>query len=131
METMTREALDEMMRLVEKVVGPAAIAGFSSPFGGLPIHENPYLTETETYSVPVELTARQRWIDPLLHPVVMPFEPWVKTRVETRTREIPSRQIFQTSYGLFMHPAMRREVEKKLRNMTEDIVPPYRNLFGF
>jgi len=133
MATMTIEAFNEMKRHVEKMQGPSVSAGLLYPFGGLPIFDSLLMTETETYSVTIELTFRQRWIDPIstfLNFQTMPFEPWVKTRVEIRTRQIPSRQIFQTPQGLFMHPAMRREVEKKLRSVTEDTVPPFRNRYG-
>lgn len=133
MATMTIEAFNEMRRRVEKMQGPSVSTGLLYPFGGLPIFDSLLMTETETYSVTVELTFRQRWIEPIstfLNFQTMPFEPWVKTRVETRTREIPSSKILQTPQGLFMHPVMRREVEKKLRSVTEDTVPPFRNRYG-
>lgn len=45
-------------------------------------------TEIEEYEVEVQLSFCQRWIKPILHGATMPFEPWVKTRTETRRREL-------------------------------------------
>lgn len=130
---LTIEKLMETVREVKRLSGPTVSNGLLYPFGGFQIYDNPFLVESEVYEETVQLTFRQRWIDPIStfrNFQTMPFEPWVKTRVETRTREIPSSKIFQTPQGLIMHPVMRREVEKKLRSVTEDTVPPFRNRYG-
>jgi len=80
----------------------------------LTLYDNPYLTETVQETITVKLPFRERWIEPLLHPVIRPFQPWVKEREETVTRTVPSRKILQTPHGLFVHPVMRPEVERML-----------------
>lgn len=110
--------------------GPPFSNGLLGPFGGLKIYENPALVEDEEYEETVQLTFRQRWIDPLLHPVTLPFEPWVKERKEMRIRLVASRKIFQTPQGLIMHPVMAVEVRRQLGNYTEDKEPPFRARFG-
>lgn len=93
------------------VNGPMAL---SMAALGLPIYENAYLTEPEPFEVEVKLTDRQRWIEPLLHPATVPFEPWVKTRIESGTRQVPSRKIIKTPQGLFMHPMMAAELRRAM-----------------
>lgn len=80
--------------------------GLSGYFRNLPVFESRYLTDT--VEVEVEKTFRERWVEPVLHPVVEPFQPWVKTKLVLK--EIPSRNVIKTSYGLFMHPALRQEI---------------------
>jgi hypothetical protein len=75
----------------------------------------------DTVEVEEQLTFRQRWIEPLLHGIPMPFQPWVKTRMVTKN--VPSRRIFETAQGFIMHPAMFAELQ---RECTEDTSPPYR-----
>lgn len=76
---------------------------------GINIYENPYLTEREDCVVKKSL--QERWITPLLHPVTVPFEPWVKTKTITVT--VPSKKIFQTAFGLVMHPLVAAELRKR------------------
>lgn len=95
-------------------LGPPFSSGLLGPLGGLRIYENPALVEDEEYEEAVQLTFRQRWIDPLLHPVTMPFEPWVKDRKEIRIRPVASRKIIHTPQGFIMHPAMAAEVRRQL-----------------
>jgi hypothetical protein len=86
--------------------------------GGIPIYENSLMTETESYTVEVQKSFKERWINPIQYPVTTPFEPWVKTRIEERVRQIPSRRVLQTAQGLIMHPAMARELRKKMQEMS-------------
>lgn len=121
MATMTIEAFNEMRRHVEKMQGPSVSTGLLYPFGGLPIFDSLLMTETETYSVTVELTFRQRWIEPIStfrNFQMMPFEPWVKTRKETRTRQVPMRHMIQAGNALIMHPALRSQVSAIISNVV-------------
>lgn len=121
MEALTVEKILEAKRKIEEF-GPSVSTGglypFAGPFMGFDIHENSWLTETEEYEVTVELTFYQRWIYPLLHGITEPFQPWVRTRVETRTRQKPSRSIFQMGNTLIMHPALRSEISAILSNVV-------------
>lgn len=36
----------------------------------------------------VELSFKERYIEPLFHPVTVPFEPWIKTKKVTRKIEV-------------------------------------------
>ena len=47
---------------------------------------NPYLPEFVDVEKTVLRSFRERWIEPILHGITIPFEPWVKTKVLT-TRE--------------------------------------------
>lgn len=90
--------------------------GYQIPFSGINIYESELITEVEEYQETVQLSFRKRWIEPLRHPVVLPFEPWVKTRVVTRSRNIPSRKIIQTAQGYFVHPAMKLELMQAIKS---------------
>lgn len=94
----------------------ATMHGYMTPFGGIRIYESELITEVEEYQETIQLSFRQRWIEPLRHPVVLPFEPWVKTRVVTRSRNVPSRKIIQTEQGYFVHPAMKRELIQAIQS---------------
>ena len=78
----------------------------------------------DTIEVEGQLTFRQRWIEPLLHGITMPFQPWVKTRMVTKT--VPSRRIIETPNGFIMHPAMFDELKHAMQSHTEDATPPFR-----
>ena len=122
---LTVEKLKEMMREVERL-WPTVSTGLLSPFGGLgfpmfDIYDNPFLVETEEYQETVQLTPWQRWIEPIstFHNFqTMPWEPWVKTRTVTKTRQKPMRQIIRAGNALIMHPALRREVSAILTNVV-------------
>jgi len=88
--------------------------GLLGDIGGLRIFVSELCTEAEEYEVVVQLSFRQRWIEPLLHGITMPFEPWVKTRTETRRRNVPLKKVIQTPQGLLMHPAMKDELLRAL-----------------
>jgi hypothetical protein len=78
----------------------------------------------DTIEVEEQLTFRQRWIEPLLHGITMPFQPWVKTRMVTKN--VPSRAIYETPQGFIMHPAMLAELKRAMQSRTEDAAPPFR-----
>lgn len=106
------EDLKRAKKLIEGVSGPSVSTGLLSPFGGMPIFESDLMTETEEYEEIVQLTFRQRWIEPVstfLNFQTMPFEPWIKTRKVTKTRQVPMRKVMQTQFGLFMHPVLKKE----------------------
>lgn len=92
--------------------------GATSDYCSMKVFETSYLpTTTEEYEVEVELTFKQRWIEPLLHGVTMPFQPWVKTRTEIRTREVQA--AFKMGNSLYCSPYMMaglRKFEGVLRN---------------
>jgi len=116
--------LDDMKRakkLIEEVSGPSVSTGLLYPFGGLPIYESELITEIEEYDETVQLTFRQRWIDPIstfYNFQTMPFEPWVKTRTVQKMRNVPSRKVIQTAQGLFMHPVLKREFSAITSNLV-------------
>ena len=78
----------------------------------------------DTIKVEEQLTFRQRWIEPLLHGITMPFQPWVKTRMVTKT--VPSRRIVVTPDGFIIHPSMVDAMRREMRCHTEDAKPPFR-----
>lgn len=107
---------DEMIVAKNILADYASKPDFSSMyFGGIPIYINNLLTEAEEYEDTEALTFKQRWIDPVRHCSYLPFEPWVKTRVVMRTRQVPSRKAMITDFGIFIHPAMKREFEACLK----------------
>lgn len=120
---LTYEKLMSAMREVERVAGPPVSTGLLYPSLGvsIPVYESPLLVETEEYQVTETLTFWQRWIEPVstfLNFQTMPFEPWVKTRTVTKTRQVPSRKILQTQMGLFMHPVLKREFSAIIGNVV-------------
>ena len=74
------------------------------------IYENAMLTEQQERVV--KKSFRERWIEPIKHPVTVPFEPWVKTKTITVT--VPMTKILQTPWGLFMHPVVAERLKKEL-----------------
>ena len=60
-------------------------------------------TRTETYEEEVELTLRERWIEPLLHGATVSFEPWVKTKWVTKTRQVSEPVCYMVGNQLFMN----------------------------
>lgn len=115
------EDMKRAKKMLDEMSGPSVSTGLLSPFGGMPIFESELMTETEVYEETVQLTFRQRWIEPIstfLNFQTMPFEPWVKTRTVTKTRQVPSRKVLQTQLGLFMHPALKRDVSAILSNVV-------------
>lgn len=77
---------------------------------GIPIFENKLLTQMEEYEEVIELSFKRRWIEPILHCNWMPFEPWVKTQIIKKTREVPMTKVIMTTHGLYMHPALKQEL---------------------
>ena len=60
---------------------------------GIKIFENAYLTEPRTHTWELPRTFEERWVRPVLHPATVPFEPWVKTRLEEITHQVPSEKV--------------------------------------
>jgi hypothetical protein len=85
---------------------------------GIKIIEDPNLVEWKQEQKTVQRTFQERWIDPILHPITIPFEPWIKTEEITVETANPSRKILKTWDGiLIMHPSLRREVEEKIKGL--------------
>jgi hypothetical protein len=80
---------------------------------GLRFIENQYLTEQEEYTLTVDRTTMERWILPLLHPVTIPFEPWVKTRTETRYRVVPAKHVIIMGDKVIVHPEMLSKIMRQ------------------
>jgi len=107
---LTVEGLVELKRKMDELNKgcrhEAPIYGHSllpSLFGGIDIIKSNYLpTRTETYEEEVELTFRERWIEPLLHGATLPFEPWVKTKWVTKTRQVPEPVCYMVGNQLLM-----------------------------
>ena len=117
------EDMKRAMKLMDEIDRPPVSTGLLYPSLGvsIPIFDVPQMTETETYQETERLTFRQRWIEPIstfLNFQTMPFEPWVKTRTVTKTRQVPSRQILRTQMGLFMHPVLKREFSAIIGNVV-------------
>ena len=85
---------------------------------GMPIYENHNLTESQEYQEEVVLSFRKRWIDPILHPVVLPFQPWVRTKNVTKVRQVPASFVYKTQFGFIMHPDLKKELTQLLSNTT-------------
>lgn len=118
---LTIEKLMETMGEVKRLSGPSVSNGLLYPFGGLQLYDNPFLVENETYETTVQLTFRQRWIESVStfrNFQTMPFEPWVKTRKETRTRQVPMRHMIMAGNALIMHPALRSQVSAIMSDMV-------------
>lgn len=112
------ENLKQAKILIEEVQGPSINLGFVSHFNsGVPIFETELLIETEEYEEVIQLSFWQRWIEPFSTFIkfqTMPFEPWAKFRIVTKIRQIPSRKILQTQFGLIMHPALNFKIKQVL-----------------
>ena len=106
----TKQPIDKM--------SPFSCYGGPFPFSqGLPVFEDPHLTELEEYVGTETFSFWQRGLEPIstFHNFqTMPFEPWVRTRTERKTRTVPSRKIFRTEYGLFIHPATKQYISSVL-----------------
>lgn len=118
---LTIEKLMGMKREVERISGPTVSNGLLYPFGGFQLYDNPFLVKTEEYEEIVQLTFRQRWIEPIrtFHDFqTKPFEPWVKTRKVTRIRQKPMRHMIRAGNALIMHPTLRHEVSAIIPNVV-------------
>jgi hypothetical protein len=109
------EDMKRAKKMLDEMGGPSVSAGLLFPFGllDMPIYESPLLVETEEYQETEALTLWQRWIEPIStfsNFQTMPFEPWVKTRIVTKFRQVPSRKVMQTQFGMFMHPVIKNEL---------------------
>ena len=88
--------------------------GMLDPLGSVRIYSDLSMVEKEQYEVEVVRTFRERWVEPLLHGITVPFEPWVKTRTEQRERTVPSKQALAMPGGFVCHPAMVEEIRRIL-----------------
>ena len=79
-------------------------------FGGIHILTSPQLTTTTI--VEEKRSFRERWIEPLLHPVTLPFEPYVKTKFVAKT--VPSRDCIAFGDTIIVHPAFLTEFTRAL-----------------
>lgn len=88
---------------------------------GVPVYTSLLLVEDEEYTEVERLTLWQRWIEPIstFHNFqTMPWEPWVKTRMVTKIRQVPSQKVVATPQGYYMHPEALREVYKRSLRVT-------------
>lgn len=114
--------IDDMMKARMELLSESGFPYTPSfNFMGMPVFESPLLTETEEYQEIIDLTFKQRWIEPIssFHNFqTMPFEPWLKTRKLTKVRQVPSRKIMFTQFGLLIHPVIKKELSAILSNIT-------------
>ena len=61
----------------------------------------------------VSLTFRERFINPILHPVTIPFEPWIKTRVEVTSE----RAFYYMGTKIITHPGNYVFLKQKFENL--------------
>lgn len=64
------------------------------------LQSSPYVPEFTDAHKTVQIPFRQRWIEPVLHPVTLPFEPWIKTRIVN----IRERTWFYMGHKIVCHP---------------------------
>lgn len=79
------------------------------------VYENDLMVEVVTRKVVVSRTFEERWINPILHPVTVPFEPWIKTKKVMVTVVGPSETIIAIPGGFICHPVMAVKIKEKLR----------------
>lgn len=66
----------------------------------IPIHYSPLLPEFTDVQKTIKLSFRERWINPLLHPATIPFEPWVKVKITT----VRERSWYYLGHKIICHP---------------------------
>ena len=82
---------------------------------GMNFYESPYLpTKTESYEEVVELSFKERWIEPLKNWNTQPFEPWVKTKVVIKYRQVPSNDVYILSDKFIASPEMIKQLKRDL-----------------
>lgn len=64
------------------------------------LRSSQYVPEFTDAQKTVSIPFRKRWIEPILHPVTLPFEPWIKTEVVT----IRERTWFYVGNEIICHP---------------------------
>lgn len=89
---------------------------FYTVINGTRVFTSQYLTMPEEFDEEMPRTFFHRWIEPLLHPATIPFEPWRKTKRERGTRQVPSNKAMVTPMGIVVHPAILGHI----RNLTEN-----------
>jgi hypothetical protein len=113
---------DDLEQIIAKNGGN--LQGVDYNFGATAIYTNPLLVEMKEELVIKELDWWDRWVEPMIHPVLLPFEPWVKTREELVTRTIPMNAIFQLDGAWIMHPAMKGKLLTLLNSKSDPEVNP-------
>lgn len=90
-------------------------------FAGIPIIESTLMVENTTIKITRKFTFKERWINPLLHPVTLPFEPWCKEQTMDVPTTVPSRKVLKTPAGLIMHPAMAQELRLRFEKNSNGL----------
>ena len=103
-------AISEAARKLGAMLQPGGLA----PYGGVRIYVDANITETEEYEQEVTRSFRERWIEPILHGVTIPFEPWVRTKWVSKTRQIPSMKALARGGILYVHPALFERLKLEL-----------------
>lgn len=83
---------------------------FYATINGQRFFTSNYLTEIEEYDEEMERTFFMRWIEPILHPATVPFEPWRKTVRVSGVRQVPAKNGFITPLGVVVHPSMMSRI---------------------
>jgi hypothetical protein len=93
---------------------------YLSELCGFHILESIHMTKEVTGKKTVKRTFKERWLYPLLHPVLLPFEPWCKTRIESYTIRVPRRDVAKLPNGvLVMHPETARMMREKMKHKEQ------------
>lgn len=112
-ETLTIDKFKEAANMLS----PFDVPSLSYLMTGYEIYETPHLmTKVESFTT-VNRTFRERWVLPILHPATVPFEPWVKTKIISVYKLVPSKSILRIDKGLLMHPETRRAFDVMLKTL--------------
>lgn len=87
---------------------------FESHFNGIPVFTSDLMVKTVVTEVKIKRSFYKRWIEPIKHPVTIPFEPWVKEKTEIVTTIVPSDDVLQWENGLLMHPETFKTLKEEL-----------------
>jgi hypothetical protein len=74
------------------------------------IETSAYLPQFTEEVLTVVLSLRERFIEPLLHPVTVPFEPWITTKKETVLRPA----FYYMGCRIITHPANYNFLKRQL-----------------
>lgn len=90
---------------------------------GYNIYYNDLMLDTEEYYETIKKSKYERWILPIIHPITISFEPWIKTYKVKRIKISPSKNIIATDYGFVMHPIMALEFKNYINTLYKDMLP--------
>lgn len=76
----------------------------------IPIIVSPYVPEFSNHKKTVPLSFFERWVKPMLHPVTVNFEPWVKTK----EIEVSERTFFYMEDKILCHPNNEFYIKDKM-----------------